>query len=49
MVRLIPTNYPDPSDDPYVEIVRVTGISTDTLTVTRAQEGTSASNKNINL
>ena len=40
------TDYPDPSDDPNVEIVRVTGISTDTLTITRAQEGTSASTKN---
>lgn len=33
------TDYPDPSDDPDVEIVRVTNISTDTLTVTRYQEG----------
>jgi len=40
------TDYPDPSDDPNREIVRVTGISTDTLTVTRAQESTSASTKN---
>jgi hypothetical protein len=40
------TDYTDPSDDPNVEIVRVTAISTDTLTVTRAQEGTSASTKN---
>jgi len=40
------TDYPDPSDDPNVEIVRVTNISTDTLTVTRAQESTSASTKN---
>lgn len=40
------TDYADPSDDPNVEIVRVTAISTDTLTVTRAQEGTSASTKN---
>lgn len=38
--------YPDPSDDPNVEVVRVTNISTDTLTVTRAQEGTSATTKN---
>src|ERR1039457_2191126 len=38
--------YADPSDDPNVEIVRVTGVSTDTLTVTRAQEGTSAANHN---
>lgn len=40
------SDYNDPSDDPNVEIVRVTGISTDTLTVTRAQESTSASTKN---
>ena len=40
------TTYPDPADDPNVEIVRVTARSTDTLTVTRAQEGTSASTKN---
>jgi hypothetical protein len=40
------TDYPDPSDDPNVEIVRVTARATDTLTVTRAQEGTSASTKN---
>lgn len=41
------SDYPDPSDDPSVEIVRVTAKSTDTLTVTRAQEGTSASVKNV--
>lgn len=46
------TNYPDPSGsmgDPNREIVRVTGRDTglNTLTVTRAQEGTVASNKNI--
>ncbi len=40
------TDYADPSDDPNVEIVRVTSIATDTLTVTRAQESTSASTKN---
>lgn len=40
------TNFPNPTDDPNVEIVRVTAKSTDTLTVTRAQEGTSASTKN---
>jgi hypothetical protein len=40
------TDYPDPSDDPNVEIVRVTAVSTDTLTVVRGQEGTSASTKN---
>ena len=41
------TDYSDPSDDSDAEIVRVTAKSTDTLTVTRAQEGTSASDKNI--
>lgn len=40
------TTYASPSDDPNVEIVRVTGIATDTLTVTRGQESTTASNKN---
>ena len=40
------TDYGDPSDDPNVEIVRCTNRSTDTLTITRAQEGTSASNHN---
>lgn len=36
------TDFPDPADDPFVEIVRVTAISTDTLTITRAQESTAA-------
>lgn len=40
------TDYTDPSDDPSKEIVRVTAVSTDTLTVTRAQEGTSAAAHN---
>lgn len=40
------TDYADPSDDPNVEIVRCTNVATDTLTVTRAQESTSASTKN---
>ena len=40
------TNYPDPADDPNVEVVRVTAKSTDTLTVTRNQESSGASNKN---
>ena len=40
------TDYSDPSDDPAVEIVRATALSGDTLTVTRAQENTSASAKN---
>lgn len=34
------TDYPDPADDPDVEIVRVTAKATDTLTITRGQEGT---------
>ena len=40
------TDYADPADDPSVEIVRVTNRSTDTLTIVRAQEGTSAANHN---
>jgi hypothetical protein len=40
------TDYPDPSDDPNVEIVRVTVRSSDTLTITRAQESTSDNNHN---
>lgn len=42
------TNYPDPADDPNKELVRVTARDTgaNTITVTRAQEGTSATNKN---
>src|SRR3989304_10074799 len=40
------SDYADPADDPSVEIVRVTARSTDTLTITRAQEGTSATPKN---
>lgn len=35
------TDYPNPSDDTAKEIIRVTARSTDTFTVTRAQEGTS--------
>lgn len=41
------TDYPDPSDDPNKEIVRVTARSGNTLTIQRAQEGTTATNKNI--
>jgi len=41
------TDYADPSDDPNVEIIRVTARTTDTLTVVRAQEGTGATVKNI--
>jgi hypothetical protein len=40
------TTYGDPADDPNVEIVRCTARTDDTLTVTRAQEGTGASTKN---
>lgn len=40
------TDYSDPTDDPNREIVRCTARSTDTLTITKAQEGTSASTKN---
>lgn len=40
------SDYDNPSDDPNREIVRVTGIASETLTITRAQEGTSASTKN---
>lgn len=35
------TDYPDPADDPFVEIVRVTAIATDALTVARGEEGPS--------
>jgi hypothetical protein len=41
------TDYNDPADDPYVEIVRCTARITDTLTLTRAQESTMAQNHNI--
>lgn len=41
------SDYPSPADDPDVEIVRVTARTSDTLTITRGQEGTAASNKNI--
>lgn len=40
------TDYAAPHLDPNKEIVRCTARSTDTLTVTRAQEGTSGSTKN---
>lgn len=40
------TDYKNPSDDPNVEIVRCTSRSGDVLTITRAQEGTSATAKN---
>lgn len=41
------TDYKDPSDDPNKEIVRCTARSTDTLTVTRGQEGVAATVKNL--
>jgi hypothetical protein len=43
------TDYPNPGDDPNVEVVRVNGaaISGNTLPLIRAQEGTAASPKNI--
>jgi hypothetical protein len=40
------TTYADPADDPNVKIVRVTARTSDTYTVTRAQEGTSAAAHN---
>jgi len=40
------TDYANPAKDPNVEIVRVTAKSTDTFTITRAQESTSASTHN---
>lgn len=41
------SDYPDPSDDPNREIVRVTAKVGDILTVTRAQETTTATVKNV--
>lgn len=41
------TDYPDPADDPGREIVRVTARTDDTLTITRAQEGTGAQDHNV--
>lgn len=41
------SDYPDPADDPNREIVTVTGLSSNTLTIARGQEGTTASAKNI--
>ena len=40
------SDYGDPTDDPSREIILVTARSSDTLTVTRGQEGTSAVNHN---
>jgi hypothetical protein len=47
MVCYNDTDYPDPSDDPLKEIFRVIANSGDVLTVERAQEGTTATDKNI--
>lgn len=41
------TDYPDPSDDPGVEIVRVTGNTEDVLTVERGQENTVGADHNV--
>jgi hypothetical protein len=41
------TDYPNPASDPNVEIVRVNGVSGNTLTITRGQEDIAASPKNI--
>lgn len=41
------TDYSDPADDPYKEIVRVTAKSGDQLTILRGQEGTTAQNHNL--
>lgn len=41
------TDYTDPSDDPLVEIVRCTAKLVDTITITRGEENTSPTNKNI--
>jgi hypothetical protein len=43
------TNFSDPADDPNVEIVRVTAITSDTLTITRGQEATTAKTHNTAL
>ena len=40
------SNYGNPADDPNKEIVRATALSGSTLTITRAQESTTASNHN---
>lgn len=41
------SEYSNPSFDPHVEIVRVTARSTDTFTITRAQESTTARAHNL--
>src|SRR5262245_42811040 len=40
------SDYPDPTDDPNREIVKVTARSSDTLTITRGHQGTSAATHN---
>jgi len=41
------TQYTDPAECPTVEIVRVTNVAIDTLTIVRAQESTAATVKNV--
>lgn len=41
------TDFADPSDDPNVEIVRITAKAGDTITIVRGQEGITATTKNI--
>ena len=41
------TDYQDPTDDPYREIVRITAVNGDILTVSRGQENTTAQPHNI--
>ncbi len=41
------TDYNEPTRDPNVEIIQVTAVDGDTLTIERAQQGTDASTKNI--
>jgi hypothetical protein len=41
------TDYSDPTDDPYKEIVRVSSKSGDQITISRGQEGTTAQNHNL--
>ena len=49
MTWWLASTYSDPADDPNVEIIRVTVVNTGTgvLTITRAQEGTTATAKNL--
>ena len=41
------TDYLNPLDDPFYEIIRITDVSGDTMTFIRGQEGTSAYNHNL--